>query len=205
MQRKNEGVIYILNLNRKSNKINALINNEKGIELIQKMGLIAVGLALVGVISTYMYNTSDARFGQIENSAATIYDEIDPNLDANGNSSVDVGQIQIIAFNTQRLGGYEADHYASAEETIQNYTHTKSGTTHSLTGTGKNVNFIATGNWTAGDTLLFNGSNACFCDVYGNKLDTDNLFISGAFVRNIYPEYDSGSGMYKCYLTVFPK
>lgn len=79
------------------------------------------------------------------------------------------------------------------------YTHSKSGTVHTLTGTGSNVKFKAAAAITDGDTWAVNGTATAATLQNGETLSTD-FFKSGNWVTAIYDgtklNFKSGGGGY---------
>lgn len=64
---------------------------------------------------------------------------------------------------------------------LATYTHTKSGTVHTLTGSGDNIRFVATEAFAAGDTIKVNGTACTAKTAAGDTLWT-GFFSSGAVV-----------------------
>lgn len=65
--------------------------------------------------------------------------------------------------------------------TVQPYTHSKSGTIHTLTGSGNNIRFVATNGFNAGDTIKVNGTTCTAKTIGGDALWT-GFFKTGAVV-----------------------
>lgn len=65
--------------------------------------------------------------------------------------------------------------------TVQQYSHSKSGTVHDLTGTGDNIRFIATNGFNSGDTIKVNGIICTAKTIGGDNLWT-GFFKTGAVV-----------------------
>ena len=70
---------------------------------------------------------------------------------------------------------------ATAAQGVATYTHKKSGTVHTLTGTGDNIRFTATADFAAGDTVQVNGT-ACTAATAGGDALWDGFFKVGAVV-----------------------
>lgn len=64
---------------------------------------------------------------------------------------------------------------------ISTYTHSKSGTVHTLTGSGDNIRFIATADFTSGDTFKIGATSVTAKTIGGNSLWT-GFFKNGAVV-----------------------
>lgn len=81
-------------------------------------------------------------------------------------------------------------HITTAERTTWNagitsiYTHTKSGTVHTLSGSGNNISFKATAAISAGDTWKVNGTTVTASLQNGDSLPAD-LFKSGYWVTGV--------------------
>lgn len=80
-----------------------------------------------------------------------------------------------------KLGGKLPEYYAAAANALGQYTHTKSGTVHELTGTGDNIRFVATADFAAGDTVKVNGTTCTASTMSGDALWA-GFFKSGAVV-----------------------
>lgn len=83
--------------------------------------------------------------------------------------------------NASKLGGKLPEDYAAVENALGVYTHTKSGTVHSLTGKGDNIRFVATADFAAGDTVQVNGVTCTASTMSGDALWA-GFFKSGAVV-----------------------
>ena len=70
---------------------------------------------------------------------------------------------------------------ATAAQGVATYIHAKSGTVHTLTGTGDNIRFVATADFTAGDTVKVNGTT-CTASTAGGDALWSGFFKSGAVV-----------------------
>lgn len=64
---------------------------------------------------------------------------------------------------------------------ISTYTHSKSGTVHTLTGSGDNIRFVATADFTSGDTFKIGTSDVTAKTIGGDSLWT-GFFKNGAVV-----------------------
>ena len=64
---------------------------------------------------------------------------------------------------------------------ISTYTHSKSGTVHTLTGSGDNIRFIATADFTSGDTFKIGATSVTAKTIGGDSLWT-GFFKNGAVV-----------------------
>lgn len=70
---------------------------------------------------------------------------------------------------------------AAAENGMSLYIHQKSGTVHSLTGSGDNIRFAATADFAAGDTVQVNGQACTAATAAGDAL-WNGFFKTGAMV-----------------------
>ena len=70
---------------------------------------------------------------------------------------------------------------AAAENGVNLYTHQKSGTVHTLTGSGNNIRFAATADFAAGDTIQVNGQACTAATAAGDALWA-GFFKAGAMV-----------------------
>ena len=70
---------------------------------------------------------------------------------------------------------------AAAENGMSLYVHQKSGTVHTLTGSGDNLRFVATADFAAGDTIQVNGQACTAATAAGDAL-WNGFFRSGAVV-----------------------
>lgn len=70
---------------------------------------------------------------------------------------------------------------AAAENGVSLYTHKKSGTVHTLTGSGNNIRFAATASFAAGDTIQVNGQACTAATAAGDALWA-GFFKTGAMV-----------------------
>lgn len=70
---------------------------------------------------------------------------------------------------------------AAAENGVSLYVHQKSGTVHTLTGSGDNLRFVATADFAAGDTIQVNGQACTAATAAGDAL-WNGFFRSGAVV-----------------------
>ena len=85
------------------------------------------------------------------------------------------------AGDANKLGGKLPEYYAAAANALGKYAHTKSGTVHTLTGTGDNIRFVATADFAAGDTVKVNGTTCTASTMSGDAL-WDGFFKSGSVV-----------------------
>lgn len=86
-----------------------------------------------------------------------------------------------IVGNSDLLDGFHASYFAKLSDTFQLYTHTRSGTQHTVVGasTAGFVRFFATANFVAGDTFRVNTTVVNVYDQQGKP------FVSNAFVKNM--------------------
>ena len=84
------------------------------------------------------------------------------------------GQPQL-ALTPQTIGA------AAAGDGVNLYTHKKSGTVHTLTGSGNNIRFVAAADFAAGDTFRVNGTGCAARTVGGDALWA-GFFRAGAVV-----------------------
>ena len=101
------------------------------------------------------------------------------------------GDISTIERNIETING-EIDALQNSQG-VTLYTHQKQGTIHVLTGdtNAQNIKFFATGNYTAGDTFLVNGTAKTVVTMNGQGLP-DNFFVTGAGVMCLL----SGNNIY---------
>ena len=176
--------------------------NEKGMELIQVMGIMAIALVLAGALMLAAKGGISDQLSGIGNSIASIYDYVEVSEEDDGSTDVEVNPADklAIAYDSQRLGGQLPSYYATqgsveaaqnsaddamekaeqadtnaseaqatadeAKEIAQNaadgsigtYTHSVSGTVHTLTGSGENGKFKAVSAGTI-SSFAVNGTN----------------------------------------------
>lgn len=122
----------------------------------------------------YAHEPVDFEFSPGEDGAFTITGEADGTLDVYYKALQDGGD-------ADKLGGKLPEYYAAAANALGQYTHTKSGTVHELTGTGDNIRFVATADFAAGDTVKVNGTTCTASTMSGDALWA-GFFKSGAVV-----------------------
>lgn len=85
---------------------------------------------------------------------------------------------------------------ADPEEIVQQYTHTKSGATHNLTGPAgaKVIQFVATADYASGDLVAVNGITLKATDLRGLPLP-DKTFVTGSDVIALVPNSASGGSI----------
>ena len=122
----------------------------------------------------YAHEPVDFEFVEGEDGVFTITGEADVTLDVYYKALQDGGD-------ADKLGGKLPEYYAAAANALGQYTHTKSGTVHELTGTGDNIRFVATADFAAGDTVKVNGTTCTASTMSGDALWA-GFFKSGAVV-----------------------
>lgn len=122
----------------------------------------------------YAHEPVDFEFSPGEDGVFTITGEADGTLDVYYKALQDGGD-------ADKLGGKLPEYYAAAANALGQYTHTKSGTVHELTGTGDNIRFVATADFAAGDTVKVNGTTCTASTMSGDALWA-GFFKSGAVV-----------------------
>lgn len=122
----------------------------------------------------YAHEPVDFEFVEGEDGVFTITGEADGTLDVYYKALQDGGD-------ADKLGGKLPEYYAAAANALGQYTHTKSGTVHELTGTGDNIRFVATADFAAGDTVKVNGTTCTASTMSGDALWA-GFFKSGAVV-----------------------
>ena len=122
----------------------------------------------------YAHDPVDFEFVAGEDGVFTITGEADGTLDVYYKALQDGGD-------ADKLGGKLPEYYAAAANALGQYTHTKSGTVHELTGTGDNIRFVATADFAAGDTVKVNGTTCTASTMSGDALWA-GFFKSGAVV-----------------------
>lgn len=122
----------------------------------------------------YVHEPVDFEFVDGEDGVFTITGEADGTLDVYYKALQDGGD-------ADKLGGKLPEYYAAAANALGQYTHTKSGTVHELTGTGDNIRFVATADFAAGDTVKVNGTTCTASTMSGDALWA-GFFKSGAVV-----------------------
>ena len=122
----------------------------------------------------YAHDPVDFEFVKGEDGVFTITGEADGTLDVYYKALQDGGD-------ADKLGGKLPEYYAAAANALGQYTHTKSGTVHELTGTGDNIRFVATADFAAGDTVKVNGTTCTASTMSGDALWA-GFFKSGAVV-----------------------
>lgn len=197
---------YIIKTKTKLNKFenylkdlhifNPLINN-KGMELVQALGLMALAVLLLGVVLFTVESDSIIQMNKIKNSIASIYKEVETSADT-GKSDISVDQSKIVAKDTQKLGGQVPSYYAKATDGLCTYVHSVDGTVHSLTGNGENVKFYSNGEWKEGDSLKINGKTAKIYNLLGENIENYYLFETGVIV-NMSIRYIADQDIYNCY------
>lgn len=123
---------------------------------------------------TYAHDPVDLIASPGEDGAWVITGEADGTLDVYYKALQDGGD-------ADKLGGKLPEYYAAAANALGQYTHTKSGTVHELTGTGDNIRFVATADFAAGDTVKVNGTTCTASTMSGDALWA-GFFKSGAVV-----------------------
>ncbi|HIR57125.1 MAG TPA: collagen-like protein [Candidatus Gallacutalibacter pullicola] len=85
---------------------------------------------------------------------------------------------------------------ADPEKIVQQYTHTKSGATHNLTGPAgaKVIQFVATADYASGDLVAVNGITLKATDLRGLPLP-DKTFVTGSDVIALVPNSASGGSI----------
>lgn len=170
------------------------IKNEKGMELIQIFGLIAIALILAAALMHTAQRQLGEQVGSVGEEIVSIYDFVEfPEAEK------PVEDVASMAYDSQRLGGLLAEFYGKAENTISEYTHLKSGTIHHLTGKGNNIKFKTTAKWNRGDSLLINGKEARIYNYTGARLEKTEIFASSVIV-NMSIMYVESQDIYICYL-----
>lgn len=122
----------------------------------------------------YAHEPVEFEFVKGEDGVFTITGEADGTLDVYYKALQDGGD-------ADKLGGKLPEYYAAAANALGQYTHTKSGTVHELTGTGDNIRFVATADFAAGDTVKVNGTTCTASTMSGDALWA-GFFKSGAVV-----------------------
>ena len=114
-----------------------------------------------------------------------------------------------VSINADTLGGHEPSYFAvrsnydsnndgivdNADNGIFSYTYSKSGTVHSLTGTGKNIKFYASSVWNPGDKLQINGKDVQCFDMMGNRIEEEEIF--GKAIVTCTLNYDGSACFFK--------
>lgn len=142
-----------------------------------KRGLAESPVTIVYELATplvYAHEPVEFEFVKGEDGVFTITGEADGTLDVYYKALQDGGD-------ADKLGGKLPEYYAAAANALGQYTHTKSGTVHELTGTGDNIRFVATADFAAGDTVKVNGTTCTASTMSGDALWA-GFFKSGAVV-----------------------
>ncbi len=123
-------------------------------------------------------------------------------LDSDG--TLPTQQLPIIPINLGGTGATTAEQAIenlnivpqTSTELIKPYTHTKNGSTHNLTGPAGAavIQFSATADYNAGDTVAVNGVTLLAADLRGMSLP-DKAFVSGANVLALVSETTSGGSI----------
>ena len=104
----------------------------------------------------------------------------------------------IHAADSDKLGGQLPAYYAKAVDGFSTYTESFSASTHALTGSGNNIKFVATADFTSGDTITVNGNAVTAQYVNGESLDT-GAWKTGAlvtcFLNNNVLNFNGGAGL----------
>lgn len=90
------------------------------------------------------------------------------------------------------------DRAHTADNGVNIYTHSKTGTVHSLTGTGNNIKFTTVAAWEPGDTLLVNGTECRCWDQYAERAEDSELFGKGVVVTAVL-SWATVSNVWNCF------
>ncbi len=85
-----------------------------------------------------------------------------------------------------------------AENGFSTYTHSMTGRGHLLSGTGDNIKFVATQDWSLRPYLEVNGQQATPYNTENEDISGDEVFKKGAVV-SCFLYYDSTDGILKCF------
>ena len=103
--------------NLKDSHILNPMSNSKGMELIQKIGLMVVALTLVGVLFVTVNSESGTQLGKIQDTFISMYNNF-TDVETDGSVDVNVDQKKVYAIDSKTFNGKSPDYYAKASNTV---------------------------------------------------------------------------------------